>query len=108
MPRKICELPASAWNSFPSARIWILRSDTMTNQIHGHEVIEMMTGSNETYTTTSLQAAIINRFGAEARFHTCSAANMDAGELIAFLAGRGKFTERPGGFSINPDKVCAH
>ena len=80
----------------------------MTKQIHGHEVIELMVGTGEVYTPDSLQAAIIGKFGAEARFHTCSAEDMDAGELIEFLAQRGKFTAEAGGFRINPDKICQH
>ena len=78
----------------------------MTNQIHGHEVIEMMT--NQLYTRDSLKAAISARFGADARFHTCSAGNLDAGALIDFLAARGKFMENAGGFTIDPAEVCTH
>lgn len=80
----------------------------MTTQIHGHEVIEMMIESDRTYTRDTLQTAIIDRFGADARFHTCSAENMDASALIEFLAQRGKFTDRDGGFCINPDRICRH
>lgn len=80
----------------------------MTNQIHGHDVIAMMTSSNEVYSKESLKAAIIGKFGADARFHTCSAENMDADAMIEFLAQRGKFMESAGGIVINPDKVCQH
>ena len=80
----------------------------MTNQVHGHDVIEMMLSSRELYSKDSLTAAIIARFGAATRFHTCSADNMTAAELIEFLAARGKFAESPGGFSIDQDKVCQH
>lgn len=80
----------------------------MPQQIHGHEVIEMMIAANQAYSRASLEAAIIGKFGAAARFHTCSAENMDAGALIDFLAQRGKFAVGPGGFSINPAKVCQH
>ena len=80
----------------------------MTNQIHGHEVIAMMTSSHQLYTRDSLKAAIIAKFGAAARFHTCSAENMDADAMIDFLAARGKFLENAGGLAINPAKVCNH
>lgn len=80
----------------------------MTKQVHGHEVIEMMVNANQVFSRDSLKAAIVGQFGAAARFHTCSAENMDAGELIEFLAQRGKFTESVGGFAINPDKICRH
>ena len=59
--------------------------------IHGHEVLNMMIESGEQYTHASLEAAIKARFGEQARFHTCSAEGMTAGELVAFLAAKGKF-----------------
>ena len=80
----------------------------MTNQIHGHDVMEMMTASNQSYSKDSLREAIIGKFGADARFHTCSAENMTADELIEFLAQRGKFAENAGGFSLKPDSMCQH
>ena len=43
-----------------------------------------------------------------ARFHTCSAENMTAEELIEFLAQRGKFTAGADGFSVDPSTICQH
>jgi probable metal-binding protein len=80
----------------------------MTRQIHGHEVIEMMVAADQSYTRESLQAAINGKFGPAARFHTCSAENMDAAQLIEFLAQRGKFTAGAADLAINPAKVCRH
>lgn len=54
------------------------------SSIHGHEVLQMMLASKECWTVASLEAAIHRRFGAEARFHTCSAENLSAAELVAF------------------------
>nr|VUD32472.1 putative metal-binding protein [Raoultella sp. NCTC 9187] len=45
--------------------------------IHGHEVLQMMIASGEPYSVASLEAAIVARFGDEARFHTCSAENLN-------------------------------
>ena len=50
-------------------------------------------GAGGPFTRASLRAAIASRFGAEARFHTCSASEMDADALIDFLARRGKFID---------------
>ena len=69
--------------------------------IHGHEVLNMMIESGEQYTEQSLVAAIQARFGAAERFHTCSAEGMTAGELVAFLAARGKFIPAAEGFSTH-------
>ena len=76
--------------------------------IHGHEVLNMMIESGEQYTEQSLVAAIQARFGTEERFHTCSAEEMTAGELVAFLAARGKFIPAAEGFSTHESKICRH
>jgi len=51
--------------------------------IHGHRVLEMMAGKS--YTEDGLLKEIHANFGEEALFHTCSAENMDATQLIGFL-----------------------
>ncbi|MEG1209861.1 MAG: YecH family protein [Leclercia sp.] len=76
--------------------------------IHGHDVLTMMIDSAEQYTEQSLIAAITARFGDEARFHTCSASDMTAAELVAFLAARGKFIPQDAGFSTHESKICRH
>jgi len=76
--------------------------------IHGHEVLNMMLESAEQYSQESLVAAINTRFGGDARFHTCSAEEMTAAELVAFLASRGKFIPVETGFSTHQSKICNH
>ena len=78
------------------------------DSIHGHEVLNMMIESDEQYTHASLEAAIKARFGEQARFHTCSAEGMTAGELVAFLAAKGKFIPSEEGFSTDQSKICRH
>ena len=78
----------------------------MGESIHGHEVMRKMIESGEAYTQSSLRTAINNWFGGTARFHTCSAENMPADELIAFLAERRKFFSDDTGFRVNEDKIC--
>ncbi|EHC90402.1 protein YecH [Salmonella enterica subsp. enterica serovar Senftenberg str. A4-543] len=83
------------------------------DSIHGHEVLNMMIESGEQYTHTSLEAAIKARFvearfGERARFHTCSASDMTAAELVAFLAAKGKFIAVEDGFSTHESKICRH
>lgn len=80
----------------------------MTNQIHGHEVMQMMVEAQTAYSVESLKAAIIGKFGADARFYTCSADNLTADDLIGFLAQRGKFVAQADGFSTSADKICNH
>lgn len=76
--------------------------------IHGHDVLNMMIESGEQYTERSLVEAIHARFGETARFHTCSAADMTAVALVAFLAARGKFIPATDGFSTHESKICRH
>ena len=76
--------------------------------IHGHDVLNMMIESGEQYTEQSLVQAIHTRFGESARFHTCSAQEMTAAELVAFLAARGKFIPVAEGFSTHESKICQH
>ena len=73
--------------------------------IHGHEVLRMMEG-NSYASAEELIAAIDAKFGADARFHTCSASDMDAAALVAFLESKGKFKPTDGGFTMDRGKVC--
>jgi probable metal-binding protein len=80
----------------------------MTEQVHGHEVMKMMVEDGKAYTAATLRDAIIERFGKETRFYTCSAENMTAEELVTFLEARGKFVDADEGFTTRPDKICRH
>jgi probable metal-binding protein len=81
---------------------------TSNNDIHGHEVMRMMLESGEVYDEARLEAAIHAKFGASARFCTCSASGMTARQLIEFLAAKGKFVPTSEGFSTDPAKICDH
>ena len=72
----------------------MIDSNSIKDQIHGHEVMKMMVESGEAFTRASLQAAIHARFGTDA--------------LIDFLEQRGKFVPKDNGFSTLPDKICSH
>ncbi|MHC5068065.1 MAG: YecH family metal-binding protein [Planctomycetota bacterium] len=76
--------------------------------IHGHEVMNLMLEADTGFSRDSLLAAMSERFGADARYHTCSASEMTADELIDFLAARGKFVDVADGFTTDPSKVCNH
>lgn len=80
----------------------------METKVHGHDVMQMMLESDESYTHDSLRAAIHARFGEDARFFTCSASGMTADELIQFLQQRGKFVPTESGFQTHADKICKH
>lgn len=70
--------------------------------------MRMMAESGKTFSREALEAAIAERFGADARFFTCSADGMTADELIEFLAARGKFYDVDGALSTDAGKICNH
>ena len=80
----------------------------MTSSIHGHEVMQMMIESGRAFTRAELEQIIVERYGADARFHTCSAQGMDAPALVEFLAARGKFVVSADGLRTDPDRICDH
>ncbi len=76
-----------------------------TVEIHAHEVLHMMEGYS--YSEASLKQAIIEKFGADQRFYTCSASGMDADQLIAFLKAKDKFRPENDGFTVDLNRVCS-
>jgi probable metal-binding protein len=77
-------------------------------EIHAHEIMHMMLEHDEGFTRESLARAITDRFGAEARFYSCSAQGMDVDAVIDFLESRGKFVARDEGFNTAQDRICNH
>lgn len=78
------------------------------SSIHGHEVLQMILSSDIAFTKASLIDAIYQKFGNDSRFHTCSAENMTATELVDFLEKKGKFIPAEGGFTTSENKICRH
>lgn len=77
-------------------------------KIHAHEVMHMMLETESGFSRESLKQAILERFGADARFHSCSAKGMDVDMVIDFLESRGKFVARKNGFNTAQEKICNH
>jgi probable metal-binding protein len=80
----------------------------MNASIHGHEVMKKMLESKDPFTAESLEKAIRGWFGPDARFHTCSAENMTAAELVSFLSARNKFVGSAAGFGMRRENICDH
>lgn len=90
---------------------WCNRSrsaESEMNEIHAHEIMRMMLEQDEGFTRESLARAIEERFGADAKFCSCSASGMGAEAAIDFLESRGKFVARRDGFGTKPDRICNH
>ncbi len=77
-------------------------------ETHAHEVMRLMLELDTDFSRESLADAIIERFGADAKFHSCSQAGMGVRAVIDFLESRGKFVARAEGFNTAQDKICSH
>ena len=78
----------------------------MTDSVHGHEVLEMVLGAPKPPTLETLEAQVRARFGADARFHTCSASGLTFAELIDFLQLRGKLVPAGDGVAADRGQIC--
>lgn len=57
--------------------------------IHGHALMEWL-GEKGPLPREALVASACETFGADARFHTCSASDLSAEGLVDLLASKGK------------------
>jgi probable metal-binding protein len=77
--------------------------------IHGHEVMHMIADAGRVFSKAELVTEIDGKFGEGARFHTCSAENMSAGELVEFLISRGKFqSSDEQALTLDESAICQH
>jgi probable metal-binding protein len=79
-----------------------------TENVHGHEVLRLVSEAPTPLTRAQLETEITRLFGAEARFCTCSAADMTREELLGFLLSKGKIVERHGRLATDPSRICDH
>jgi probable metal-binding protein len=80
----------------------------MIQNIHGHEIIDLVSRNPDGLSLAQLTEAVAKQFGASPRFFTCSAQDMNLAELLEFLAARDKI--RIEGESVYPGKApaCNH
>jgi len=76
--------------------------------IHAHEILEMMIKGGKRYSNESLTAEVLEAFGPDARFYTCSGMGLDSVEIVEHLWGKGKFTGTPQDFVFLPSSRCDH
>jgi probable metal-binding protein len=80
----------------------------MQDSVHGHEVLELVLAAPQPLTLEALEEQVGARFGAEARFHTCSASGLSFRELVDFLHLRGKLVPAAGGVAADRSRICEH
>jgi len=79
-----------------------------TNQIHGHEIMELVAKYPDGIEVATLTDIVAHEFGTGARFFTCSAEGMSISELLTFLTERDKFQLRDSLVFPGVSPACNH
>lgn len=80
---------------------------TTAQNIHGHEILRLVHAARPALTRAALHEEARRRFGADARFCTCSMQGMTLAELVEFLTARGKLVEADGTLRAEVGQMCA-
>lgn len=75
---------------------------------HAHEILEMMIRTGRTYSNETLSAEIVEVFGKDSAFHTCSGHGLDPYGIVQHLWDKGKFTGNPEAFVFLRSSRCDH
>ncbi len=81
-----------------------MSNSTGTN-VHAHEVLRLLVGSEASWTVEGLRREVEQRFGADCRFESCSAAGMDFDQLLQFLLQRRKIAVIDREVTADPSKI---
>lgn len=77
-----------------------------TQNVHGHDVLHLVQEASPALTRGELLVEATGRWGADARFCTCSIEGMTLEELLTFLMSRGKIVEVAGKLTTDISKIC--
>ena len=75
---------------------------------HGHDVLYFLLEVEQALSREQILTKVTERFGANARFHTCSAEGMDVETLLTFLLERGKIVPHEDGYVVAGHRICQH
>ena len=78
------------------------------NQVHAHNLLNMLLAAETPYTLASLQQAIVAEYGEEVRFYTCSQQDLTFDALMAFLLDRRKVVQDGEYVAANRERMCNH
>ncbi len=65
----------------------------MQESIHGHNVLKLIKSQNEPMSQQQLLNALTEHFGEDSRYHTCSAQELSAEELLQIFIKKGKLAK---------------
>jgi len=80
----------------------------MSQSIHGHEIMQLIHEADPPLTRQTLAAEVVRRYGQDAEFHACAGGGMTLGNLLVFLADRGKVAEIDGVLQTDIGLMCDH
>ena len=64
----------------------------MQKSIHGHKVLKLIREHNQPVSKSKLLTTMVQHFGSESRFHTCSAKELSAEQLVELFLDKGKLS----------------
>jgi probable metal-binding protein len=80
-----------------------------TMHFHAHDVMHLLAGQSRALTASEIKSLILEKFGLDADFGSCSMDGMDADQVIQFLLDRQKLSEvEPGKFVLEGNHSCGH
>jgi probable metal-binding protein len=79
----------------------------MSSDIHGHQILTMLMQATQPIQRESLTARVIEMFGEEVTFCTCSQQGLSLDDLLTFLLSKGKIIEQDAGLIGNPAMSCS-
>ena len=65
--------------------------------LHVHDILDLINQSSQAYAIADLKQAIVETFGLDARFSSCSVDGMRIDDAVDFLVTRGKFVPKQAG-----------
>lgn len=77
-------------------------------QVHGHEVMQMLSDAGAAISKEELKAQIEAIYGENPRFFACAIADADLDGILTFLKARGKVFEKDGKLSTDLRLMCKH
>ena len=83
-------------------------SESTGTNVHAHEVLRLILGSETQWTADALRLEVEGRFGSGCRFESCSASDMDFDRLLQFLLERRKIALIDGIVTADPSRICNH
>jgi probable metal-binding protein len=75
------------------------------SDIHAHKVLNLL--RKQPMSRTQLEQTVIEQFGANVTFRTCSRDGFDLDSLLSFFIDKQKVIENDGLWSLNIERVCS-